>query len=183
MPVQPSAIYMGTAAVGGCVAAVCDLRTRRIPNSCNAVILIAGLALHVAFEGWPGLASALSAALVAFSLFLVFFLAGGMGGGDVKLMAALGAVVGLPHVAVLLLATAASGGLLAVIVVLVRQRTGRTLHNLLLLLQFNGAARVLLAGNGPPSGEAPLYLPYGVAIAAGTILVFACHAYSLFPGK
>jgi prepilin peptidase CpaA len=90
--------------VGGftLAAAVCDARTRRIPNKLTVPAFLAGLVFQVAFNGWAGVAgvggaglgSALLAFLVGFGTFFVLWLIGGGGGGDVKLMGALSVWLG-----------------------------------------------------------------------------------------
>jgi prepilin peptidase CpaA len=67
--------------------------------------------------GWKGLGMALLGAVAGFAVFLVFYVLGGMGGGDVKLMAGFGAVVGLSRVLEAAFWTALTGGLLAAAVI------------------------------------------------------------------
>lgn len=82
------------AALGvGAVAAVWDLRFRRIPRWLTVPTLLLGLAWH-AWQG--GLASAFLAAAAGLSLGLLLLMLGAIGGGDAKLLAALGALLGLP---------------------------------------------------------------------------------------
>ena len=77
------------AALGcGLTGAVTDLRTRRIPNLLTAPSMLIGLLLHLASGGWKEGATALAALLLCGAVFLLFHLAGGMGAGDVKLIAA-----------------------------------------------------------------------------------------------
>src|SRR5512141_6506 len=73
-------------------AAVSDLCWRRIPRWLTTATLVVGLA----YQAWHGgFWAALLAAFLGFSIGLLFFRMGAIGGGDVKLMAALGAVLGL----------------------------------------------------------------------------------------
>jgi len=58
--------------------------------------LLAGLLYHAFVGGWPGLGGSLLGAVFGFSVLFLFYVMGGMGGGDVKLMAAIGAWLGLP---------------------------------------------------------------------------------------
>ena len=78
----------------GIAASVEDLIRRQVSNWIPAVALIAGLVIHFVERGWPGVWSASLGALSGFGVFLVFYLLGGMGGGDVKLMAGFGALLG-----------------------------------------------------------------------------------------
>ena len=104
------------------LAAIVDLRSRRIPN------VLVGAALLLVIVGGPDRGSALAgAALAAAPLFvLVAIRPGAMGMGDAKLAAAAGAVVGLSGVTTLLLATALLGGVMAVGVA-IRHGSGATL--------------------------------------------------------
>ena len=78
----------------GLAATVEDLWHREISNWTTVFAVISGLALHFYERGGYGIAAALLSSLAGFVVFLVFFLLGGMGGGDVKLMAGFGAVLG-----------------------------------------------------------------------------------------
>lgn len=76
-----------------------DVRTHRIPNFLVALTLLAGVAAQAALHGLPGMGLALAGAGVGLAAFLPMYLGGAMGAGDVKLMAALGALLG-PQTAV-----------------------------------------------------------------------------------
>jgi prepilin peptidase CpaA len=71
-----------------------DVRTRRIPNALTVPSFVSGLVFHLAFHGWPGLLDAGLGFLVGFGILFVIWLAGSGGGGDAKLMGALGAWLG-----------------------------------------------------------------------------------------
>ena len=77
--------------------------------------LLAGFACLSVERGWRGALSAAGGAVGGFLVFLVFYWLGGMGGGDVKLMAGLGAVVGIERLPEAALWTAGLGGILAVL--------------------------------------------------------------------
>ena len=77
----------------GLAAVVEDLARRRVPNWLTAGGVAAGLAC-AAWGGWHGLGMAAAGALVGFLILLPFHWCGAMGGGDVKLMAAYGALLG-----------------------------------------------------------------------------------------
>lgn len=71
-----------------------DHRRRRIPNRLSGALLIAALALHGIFAGLVGVGLAAAGALIGLGFFLVPYLMGGLAAGDVKLMAAVGAMLG-----------------------------------------------------------------------------------------
>src|SRR5512136_548273 len=76
------------------IAAITDVRTRRIPNWLTYPTMGAGLSYHVYANGWQGFLFGLEGLLLGFALLLVFYLLGGMGAGDVKLMAGVGSILG-----------------------------------------------------------------------------------------
>ena len=119
-----------------------DLRSRTIPNALNlAVALLAipfwwatGLAL------WPDVALQVGVAALVFGLFAIAFALGGMGGGDVKLVAAVALWLPWQAVLALLVLMSLAGGALT-LAMLIRKRLARS--------------------------EAALEIPYGLAIAFG----------------
>jgi prepilin peptidase CpaA len=150
------------------VGAVKDFRGLRIPNWLTYSGLIAALVVRIGLGGWPELRGGLAGMLFAGGIFFLLFLLGGMGGGDVKLMAAVGAWVGFAQVGILLIMSAIAGGLLAVGYVLVHKRMFESLRNVVELVRHH-----LTEGFAPHptlniQQEGTLRLPYGLAIAIGT---------------
>ncbi len=82
------------AIIVGCAAAVDDLRRRAISNWICLAGIAGGLIYHLVQHGLMGLLTAAGGALLGFAAFLVFYCLGGMGGGDLKLMAGFGALLG-----------------------------------------------------------------------------------------
>lgn len=105
------------AALVGIAATVDDLARRRISNWIPALAFAAGLCLQTVHAGWRGAGSALLGTVSGAGVFLIFYLLGGMGGGDVKLMAGFGAVLGSRRLFEAALWTAGCGGVLAVLVI------------------------------------------------------------------
>ncbi len=98
------------------LACITDMRSRRIPNVLTFGATIAAIALHAFVMGMPGLVFSATGWLVGTALFFPFFALGGLGGGDVKLLGAIGACLGVPVVVFVGLYSAIAGGILAVIV-------------------------------------------------------------------
>src|ERR1700693_4652471 len=95
----------------GLAATIDDLARRRIANWIPVAALAGGFGWQIGRNGWIGAWYALAGAVVGFAVFLIFYLLGGMGGGDVKLMAGFGALLGLPGVLWAALLTAGVGGI------------------------------------------------------------------------
>ena len=97
----------------GLAATAEDLWRRQISNWIPAAALAGGVALNWAQDGWWGGLMALAGAIGGFFVFLVFYVLGGMGGGDVKLMAGFGAILGPSLLLWAALWTADAGGVFA----------------------------------------------------------------------
>jgi prepilin peptidase CpaA len=150
------------------VGAIKDVRGRRIPNWLTYSGLIAALMVRTAMEGWAGLRGGLAGTLLAGGIFFLLFLLGGMGGGDVKLMAAVGAWAGLAQGLNVLIVSAIAGGFLAAGYILIQKQVFETLRNTMEL-----ASHHLTSGFEPHPllnvrREGTLRLPYGLAVAIGT---------------
>ena len=163
-------MYLGAAVVCGFAGAICDFRSRRIPNRLTGPAILLGLGLHLLLGGWRSLATAALAGLIAGGAFLLFYLAGGMGGGDVKLMTAVGCCAGLNHVTGILIATALAGGIFALALALVARRLQQTLCNVAQILFHHGSAGLQPHPELNVQNPRTLRLPYGVAIGAGTAM-------------
>jgi len=150
------------AGVVGIAAIVDDLARRQISNWIPCSAFAAGLILQTVQGGWRGAGSALLGTITGAAVFLIFYLLGGMGGGDVKLMAGFGAVLGVKQLLEAALWTAGCGGLMALVVIVASQ-----------LRQFWTGRRVP-ATETPAPGSALRArresIPYAPAIAAGVWL-------------
>ncbi|HEX4037288.1 MAG TPA: A24 family peptidase [Acidobacteriaceae bacterium] len=160
-------LYPTIALACALTGAVFDVRSRRIPNFITLPGILFGLLLHLLLGGWKQMAFAALAGLICGGLFLIFWLAGGMGAGDVKLMAAVAAIAGMPLVTYLLILTALAGGVMALGMALWRGRLKETIQNVGAL-----ALHHRLEGLSPHPelnlGNArTLRLPYALAVVAG----------------
>jgi prepilin peptidase CpaA len=102
------AIAVGVAAMAD------DLYRRHIANWIPVAALAGGIGWQVGRDGAHGLMTALLGAVVGFCAFLIFYLMGGMGGGDIKLMAGFGALLGTGQILEAALWAGGIGGVLAV---------------------------------------------------------------------
>ena len=153
------------------VAAACvfDLRERRIPNALTLGGAGAGLLFALLVHGASGLGVAALGWVVGCALFLPFFLLGGTGAGDVKLVAAIGAWVGAALVCWVAIYTAIAGGVLALLVSARQRYLRQSFMNLWGLLTFWRVAGIRpMPGMTLRTAESPR-LPYALPIAAGAV--------------
>ena len=148
------------------IACVTDVRWRRIPNALVLTLALTGFAFSVWVDPWPvGLSRAMGGLALGFGIWIVFFVIGAIGAGDVKLFAAAGAWLGPAATWRAALVGAAIGGLLA-IAMLVRERRARQgLENVMTSISTRSLA--VLA----PGASNSRQLPYGVALACGALVV------------
>ena len=135
-----------------------------------ASIGLAGLLAHSMLPGGSGWSTSLGGMAAGLAVFFPFFALGGLGGGDVKLMAALGAWIGWPAVLSLALYTALAGGVVAICVALAHGYLRQALRNLVALARFWKVAGVRPApeltlehGRGPR-------VPYALPIFVGLLV-------------
>jgi prepilin peptidase CpaA len=154
------------------VAAVIDLRTHRIPNWLTFPALALGLILQFVVSGPAGLGSASLGVLVGAGLFLIPYVLGGMGPGDVKLMGVVGAFMGPGGALWAALFAGVAGGVLALFWALVHGQVSRVLGRTGALVGAALDPRRRAAQGGLPSLErdGAWSIPYGVAIAFGVAL-------------
>jgi prepilin peptidase CpaA len=148
-----------------------DVRYRRIPNAFVLATLVSGLVINIIFGGLQGAMASLGGCIFAFTLMFVLHVFGAMGAGDVKLFAAIGAVMGTQLVLPTFFVVILTGGLLAVCLML---RTGAIRTTMQRVLQILVG---LLPGWQMPRFAVPadrrLTIPYGVAITFGSLISLA----------
>lgn len=124
---------------GAAIGTVVDLRTRRVPNALTFAIAALGFALAGRHGTAAGLGAALGGLLVGALLMLPGHLVGATGAGDVKLLAALGTLLGPAGTAAAFVYTLIAGGLLVVVVAAQRGRLGLTFARTAALVRTGGA--------------------------------------------
>jgi prepilin peptidase CpaA len=163
------AATLGFAAL--CIAS--DARSRRIPNLLSGLGMVTGAVLNTAYFGADGLLVSLIGLLVTGAALMVPFALGGIGGGDVKMMAAVGALLGPRTSFVALLVGMALGGLIMAIHLarLGRLReTVQTVSTMATTGVLGGSLEPLRVSAAQPGA---ITLPYSVPLGLGTLLVLA----------
>lgn len=149
------------------LAVASDVRTRRIPN----VLTVSGLGVALALRAITGVdafVAGLAGGAIALGLTLPLVMLGGLGGGDSKLLVAVGAFLGPAGLPMALLVTALVGGVMALGLVVYRGVLGATLAHCWQMIRrlWTPSTPEPLRTLGTPGAIA---IPYGVAIGAGAI--------------
>lgn len=149
------------------IAVVVDLHSSRIPNWLTFPAMGFALVAHTWLNGVHGILFSLVGLGAGLGLLLLVYLAGGIGAGDVKLMAAVGAMVGPYGVLSAALLSALAGGLYALGAMGYQWGLAATGQRLV----YAACGVVLAGGTGwMKELQLPFKLRYGLAIAAGTLL-------------
>ena len=151
-------------AAAGASSATVDLYARRIPDALTAGIATLGMLIAVAGVGATDPMRALLGLLLGLGLMLPGYLIGGTGGGDVKLFAAMGTLLGPTGIAAAFVFTAIAGGALAVMVAWRRQLLGETILRTATFVRTRGANVEEIEKTGSRNRFA-----YAPAIAIGAI--------------
>jgi prepilin peptidase CpaA len=161
--VTAQALLAGGVGIAACID---DLRRRQISNWIPGSAFVSGLVLQTVQHGWRGAGSALLGTLAGAGVFLIFYLLGGMGGGDVKLMAGFGALLGAKRLFEAALWTAGCGGVMALAVI----ATGLIRDFLVQSKRARGTAGSEPAAASEKQDQRRDSIPYAPAIAAGVWL-------------
>jgi prepilin peptidase CpaA len=154
------------------VASFTDLRSRKIPNWLVGPFLLAGIVFSAISHGWSGLGHSLAGIAAGAAIFAIPFALGGMGMGDLKLFAAVGAWIWASQLFFAFILTAIAGGLMAIGWAVFGGFMGELMEGSGDLL-FGFAKRGLhrhpdLVLQNPKARK----MPYAPAIAVGTIISF-----------
>jgi prepilin peptidase CpaA len=163
--VPSEALALTVVIAGTGLAAVIDLRTRRIPNALTGALAVIGVAIAATKLGPVGLGGALLGCALGLAFMLPGHLFGATGAGDVKLFAAAGALLGPATTVQAFLYTAIVGGILAVVIAIRRRRLQQTI---------GGTARLVCdpkaAVEAIESPETDNRFAYAPAIALGVVI-------------
>lgn len=157
------------------LAAFYDLKTHRIPNLLNFTIFLSGTLYHIIINGYEGFLFSAAGAGTGIGLLFVFYLCGGMGAGDVKLMCAVGSFLGASGVFISLIYSAIFGGFYALFIIFMFKSQFKGLFT---NFYFSGINLILAKNfvsfdNDKNAHQRPK-LCYGLAIAVGTGIYMVC---------
>jgi prepilin peptidase CpaA len=147
--------------------AACDLKTRRIPNYLTFGGALGGLGFQLGYHGFPGFLDGLAGLGLGFSLLVGFYLLGGMGAGDVKASAALGAWLGLWRAFYLFVYMGLAGGLIILVVLLWQRRLVAVIREGWSSLLNWALCRHSDPKPPPSASRQRTTIPYGAAMALG----------------
>ncbi|HYD50327.1 MAG TPA: A24 family peptidase [Terriglobales bacterium] len=152
---------------------VTDIRTRHIPNALSGSFLLVGLVLNAALFGFSGLLQSFVGAALCLALLIVPFAFGGIGGGDVKMMAAVGALIG-PRLAVAALAFGfVIGGLIMVLHLIRIGRLREKLSSTWTMVQRTVVESSVEPLKMSAATSTSVALPYSIPLGLGTLIVIA----------
>jgi prepilin peptidase CpaA len=137
------------------VAAFIDVWSRRIPNWVTFGTLAAGVLINVWLHGFGGATTAITGAFLGLAMLLPFYAMRAIGAGDVKLLAAIGSLVGPQALISIAVYGALAGGVMSVVILVRRGLLAYTLGDML---------------RGALPSRSGLKAPYGLAIALGVYL-------------
>ena len=174
-----------------------DLTRKKIPNFLTFPAILLGLGLNTVFGGLEGFLFSFFGFGLGLLIFIIPFAMGGMGGGDVKLMGAIGALMGTQFIIQSAVFTAIVGGIMAIIYMITSGQFFRMFNKMLgfvfaplftSLYIRSGVylfSRISLYFSSVRDKEreksTPVYMPYGVAIALGTLVVLSGLGNMIFP--
>ena len=162
------------------VAAWIDGRELRVPNWLTYPMALAGLLFNFAVGGWDGLGEGAFGLVVGLACLMPLYMVGGMGAGDVKLMAGVGAWLGWYITFYAFCVTTIVGAVLAIAMVLYRGTFWHHYANCLMILREwmevrNPWELSRLAAERKPKMA---LLPYGIPMCIGSLGYFAYAMYA-----
>lgn len=149
-----------------------DVTRKKIPNAITVPAVVMGIAYHAAAGGWTGLVFACIGTLASFVPLLLLYGFGGVGAGDVKLFAAVGAIAGTEYGLFCLMYSIVYGGIIGLVLLVVRKELHRRLwwrlRSFFFALVFRTTWR---AGEGAGTTER-LRFPFMYAVLPGALTAY-----------
>ncbi|MEW6440384.1 MAG: prepilin peptidase [bacterium] len=176
----PLIVFLTCILVG---AAFFDLRFHKIPNLLTYPAMLMSLLYHGVTHGTPGILFSLEGLGAGMGFLILFYLLGGMGAGDVKLLGAAGSALGPLGALNAFLFTAFSGGICSLLLILVHRAQFKALlvRCGLMLKMFIATGSVVRIAASSDNEKLPK-MAYGLHISCGTLFTLFWHfSYNRFP--
>ncbi|MCU1271824.1 MAG: putative prepilin peptidase transrane protein [Acidobacteriaceae bacterium] len=168
------------AAAFALTAGITDLRWQKIPNWLTYPAVPIAILLHWMIAGNHAALLSLAGAALGLGILLPFVLLGGLGGGDWKLVGALGFFFGPQRLVPILLLTLMINGIMAIALILWKRRLGQTFRNLghmtVALFRFRSPGAEELTIDNPETAK----VPFGIAAAIAVLLYVAAQPWTAF---
>ena len=159
------------------LAAYIDVREGRIPNWLTMSLAVFGTTVNIISQGWVGFLSSIEGIALGILCLIFFYIKGGMGAGDVKLLGAIGAVMG-PYLVVYVFGFAAVlGGLYSLAMLFAQGGFRYTWDRVVLLVQTLLCTKSVLTPQ--PAGPQEPKLRYALVLGLGTVLTQTLTIYGL----
>ena len=151
------------------ICLITDLKSRKIYNKVLLPALVMGVIINIYGNGWAGLFNSSLGFIFGLGLLLIPFMLGGIGGGDVKLLATIGSIKGPQFVLATFIGMGLAGGIIGLAILLYQRRLWHTLKSLTQIFWSKMITGYTVNSQGKGKDT---YFPYGVAIAAGVLVAY-----------
>lgn len=166
-----------------------DFTERRIPNKITFPTIFLGWGLGLVAGGFPGFIQSLLGTLMGGAIFFIPFVLGGMGAGDVKLLAAIGALKGWKFALLSAFYSAFAGLIMSIFVLIAKGNFAIMIYNLIhktvsiILLVYQNEWLINWQSKFAQKSQTyeRTYIPFGIAISVGAILVWLDAYYGFLP--
>jgi prepilin peptidase CpaA len=148
-----------------------DLKYRRIPNFITIPSIICGVIIHTISGGITGFYSSISAMLIGVGIFIIFYILGGMGAGDVKFIGGVGALMGLKMMGPILIFTAFIGGVMSLYKIILFQLLKK--FRKINYTEYNNKSHKY--NYNQQINPMKTTIPYGVAIGLATLITIVVY--------
>lgn len=164
-------------AIGLVVAAVLDVREGRIPNWLTGSLAVFGIGVNSLEYGWDGFLFSLGGLIMGLVCLIFFYLKGGMGAGDVKLLGAIGTILGPGQVVFAFAFAAMLGGLYSLALLSNQGGMRHAWDRMLLLLSTLKVTRTIPVSGSPIPSEPKLR--YALVLGLGTVIAKTLFYYDV----
>lgn len=164
-------------AIGLVVAAVTDVREGRIPNWLTGSLAVFGIGVNSLEYGWDGFLFSLGGLIMGLVCLIFFYLKGGMGAGDVKLLGAIGTILGPGQVVFAFAFAAMLGGLYSLAILSNQGGMRHAWDRMFLLLSTLKVTRTIPVSGAPIATEPKLR--YALVLGLGTVIAKTLFYYDV----